>query len=149
MSNVHCARMSMYYLPNRYRSRVRRAVMRYNSCAYIGHIRNILNFQKNIGVEMQGSSGTRRFLSRRSFHPRSIVLPIIVLLTIAVLAVGIAPRYTNSRSVGTSLARTKDAPLPGYLRTSIRLRSPLGPTFAPIPTQLPTASTSRRLRSAG
>ena len=65
--------------------------MRYNSSAYIGHIRNILNFQKNIGVEMQGSSGTRRSISRHSFHPRSIVLPIIVLLTIAVLAVGDSP----------------------------------------------------------
>ena len=76
---------------------------------------------------MQGSSGTRRFLSRRSFHPRSVVLPIIVLLTIAVLAVGIAPRYTNSRSVGAGLAQTKDAPFAGLFANV----NPASITFGP------------------
>ena len=76
---------------------------------------------------MQGPSGTRRSISSHSFHPRSIVLPIIVLLTIAVLAVGIAPRYVNSRSAGASLSQTRDAPLAGLFANV----NPASITFGP------------------
>ncbi|MEP6774942.1 MAG: sialidase family protein, partial [Chloroflexota bacterium] len=55
------------------------------------------------------------------------MLPIIVLLTIAVLAVGIAPRYTNSRSAGASLAQTNGAPLAGLFSNV----NPASITFGP------------------
>jgi BNR repeat-like domain/S-layer homology domain len=62
---------------------------------------------------MQGSSGIRRSSSRLSFQPRNILLPAIVLLAIAALAFGIAPRYANSRSAGATLSQGSNSPLSG------------------------------------